>query len=825
MSAETTTPAGHPRRRPAAEGAPTSWGQTRQRVRPGPRRLAPAILCTAFVAACDSSDLPIGPEGGGSAPLALEAVSASEPFARAGRALPDSIRVRVRSRRGPSSGVEVRFTVVEGGGALSAPSARTGSDGTAAVAWVLGPEPALNRVTASVSGLPPVEFRARGWAISSDTVRLSALGDSMPVTLRIGTEGPVAPELRVDREARWLHDLAVVDPAALSRSRLMAAAPGSAEVIAVSGGVEVRVHVVVSPPDPIVLFVDQAGYPADPRVTLRGYRMSAIAEGSVRIAGREVRRIEADSARLVLDPGTGSSEECTASVDADLSVDGVPVPDGVTVRLPVGAPPFAVGETRSFRGRAGCLRLPRQVGRYVVAQVERSLVDLARDARESYWDTTTVGRHTFAVLEETGPAALRVPSLGGGASRALFTDLVIEDGQRGVTTAPSPFERASPWIRADTFSVAVTGFSGLWRVMREYPPAYVVATPVADSAALWTPQVMAKLDSVFAWMAREQVLRIHSTAFGGASFPTTSRGSGQLLVAVRRAAQSGYAACRFSGGRRTGDGSFIHVGSVVLGVAPSDGEGGLGDQPAATAIRTVAHELAHAYDCMTLGLSGPRWATEGLASFLDDEVYRDLHGVDLEANTRIDLGGRATGGAVYTTWAIPSQGHFTNGYGESASFLRHVAMRARERGASWEQARAAVVAGSAGGWFGHNGPSGMGLVQRIRPLDPEWDPVEARIDWVLSMAADDRADPGAERFQIPLVKDAWSYAEGHATWNTWGVEFHRGTLTLGHTGHVTGSAFASGNGYVLIEDPTGRGGALTLEADTAALEWRVLRIK
>jgi adhesin/invasin len=78
--------------------------------------------------------------------------------------LPPSVIVE-DSFRNPVPGVQVGFSVSEGGGSLTGTPATTDNHGVARVgSWVLGPIPGQNRLLASVPGLSSVGFRATGFS-------------------------------------------------------------------------------------------------------------------------------------------------------------------------------------------------------------------------------------------------------------------------------------------------------------------------------------------------------------------------------------------------------------------------------------------------------------------------------------------------------------------------------------------------------------------------------------------------------------------------------------------------------------------------------------
>jgi len=77
-------------------------------------------------------------------------------------ALPESVVVRVGDAGGnPIPGVSVSFTVQSGGGSVEASSVTTGSDGTAATSWILGPTEGTQALRASAGGVS-TSFSATG---------------------------------------------------------------------------------------------------------------------------------------------------------------------------------------------------------------------------------------------------------------------------------------------------------------------------------------------------------------------------------------------------------------------------------------------------------------------------------------------------------------------------------------------------------------------------------------------------------------------------------------------------------------------------------------
>lgn len=94
-------------------------------------------------------------------------VEGTDQAAPAGAAVPVRPAVRVTENGEPVAGIEVTFTVAAGGGTVDGATQVTNADGIARVgAWVLGPEPGINRLEARGEGLSgtPVVFTAEGTA-------------------------------------------------------------------------------------------------------------------------------------------------------------------------------------------------------------------------------------------------------------------------------------------------------------------------------------------------------------------------------------------------------------------------------------------------------------------------------------------------------------------------------------------------------------------------------------------------------------------------------------------------------------------------------------
>jgi protocatechuate 3,4-dioxygenase beta subunit len=133
------------------------------------------------------------------APAQAAAVSGTGGTGGVGRALADSLAVRVTDRHGnPVPGAEVAWSALAGGGAVSPARGTTGADGIARAHWTLGPAAGTPQTArALVAGLDPIDFSAtattegvplqlakRGGDGQTGTVG-SLLADSLGVVLRL----------------------------------------------------------------------------------------------------------------------------------------------------------------------------------------------------------------------------------------------------------------------------------------------------------------------------------------------------------------------------------------------------------------------------------------------------------------------------------------------------------------------------------------------------------------------------------------------------------------------------------------------------------------
>ncbi len=115
----------------------------------------------------------------------LQYVSGDNQQAAAGAQLPQALHVRVVNGNGkPVSGATVRFSVLSGGGRVSASQVTTGSTGDAKVTWTLGPQPGEQRVEARLSGLGNDAYIFKATATAAGAAQLVKVsGDGQTATV------------------------------------------------------------------------------------------------------------------------------------------------------------------------------------------------------------------------------------------------------------------------------------------------------------------------------------------------------------------------------------------------------------------------------------------------------------------------------------------------------------------------------------------------------------------------------------------------------------------------------------------------------------------
>jgi hypothetical protein len=120
----------------------------------------------------------------------MKAYTAVPEIAAVSSAVPTAPAVRVSDQYGNAvAGVQVDFTVVQGGGSVAGGTQQTSADGVAtAGGWTMGAAQVENVLLANAAGLAPVRFSTRAVAVTEDGLQISKLaGDD--TTCPVNTTG------------------------------------------------------------------------------------------------------------------------------------------------------------------------------------------------------------------------------------------------------------------------------------------------------------------------------------------------------------------------------------------------------------------------------------------------------------------------------------------------------------------------------------------------------------------------------------------------------------------------------------------------------------
>jgi adhesin/invasin len=129
---------------------------------------------------------------------AISIISGNGQSATAGTTLAAPFVVEVTAPMGgPASGVAIIFSVISGGGTLSATNVVTGGDGRASTTLTLGPNLGMNSVLATAAGIPgsPLLFTASGVlniSLESGSNQMGLVGTALPNPLVVRITGKFA---------------------------------------------------------------------------------------------------------------------------------------------------------------------------------------------------------------------------------------------------------------------------------------------------------------------------------------------------------------------------------------------------------------------------------------------------------------------------------------------------------------------------------------------------------------------------------------------------------------------------------------------------------
>lgn len=653
-------------------------------------------------------------------------------------------------------------------------------------------------------------------------IALQTPGESATLTASAGGQQTTAATLRLAAETRWLHDVPVLDEAALAEGRIVARGPGSAQLdVSAFGAAPARATVRVAPPRPLALSASVAG----DTVVVRGYDLGRA--GGITVGGRGARIVSADSAtvRAILTPGdagvcaSGSRAEAVQLAGGD-AVAGLAVRRGRAgeLALAIGVP------ARLDAAQARCLMLAPAAGaRYALAFLDPRRVRAAESGPEGAAPGTP--QYTVSIAE-AGSAA---PALGRvSASVSVATG----HAPRTAAYAGSPAARTAPWREGDRFELREAGAAPVpARVVRVYGGHLVFALAEGETPAGGEEAWTARADSAFRMLVQHGYPLLERALT--ANRPVSSPSAGQLLVLARRE-------------------SSAYLGASVT--VPADGRAypytlvnSAYGFSAAGLLRTLSHEVAHAWQTAwaaetrpagTLGTGAPAWAVEGNADLLAWATLRRALGIGAAENW--EWAGKLNDASLapYALLAAGARGDLTAGYASSASFQADLALRLAQAGTGEEDAVAEVSRGVLEGWFGWDPAGGRrpGLAGRMRArLGAAWEPEAALLGWALSQAADDLTlNPALQNPAFARVSTAagdaglgWLPAAVLRSGGQAGRADPAAQASLAGNA-VTAAARYGSPGYVLIDDD-GFGGAYMLSASAAGAPldaaWMIVRIR
>ena len=621
-------------------------------------------------------------------------------------------------------------------------------------------------------------------------------------------------------ESRWLDEVPVSRVSRVPTGvAVEVVGPGVATIeVWVPGDNRESATVDVRPPDLIVYGARQDALPVSDDVSVRAYQANRLQLFQVTMDGEPVEAVSQDSANFVVRLPALGGGDCSGSPFGQGSL-AVAVSPGLEVEVSRLKGPVAtleVGEVhRVADGRDVCLRIAGPPGaRYAVAAVDRSYIDASRQkaeivryggGEENPYRLTVVDRtvSSSAAEEVVGPHAHALHQHGDSPSDPLR--FVPPRAHSGGSTpgVQGDVQASTPLAVGNEFHWrTLGGRSGAYQVVALYEPNIAFAVFKADMPGFWDRTRASEIDEIFTRLGSTEVQDLYKVTFGPEP-PVTNPNTGQMLVMFH-----------------------ADVYQSPTGVTVHN----IGGDPRNTTIQVrrnhhwdskywyhtlFAHELAHAWQFRNVEKFSAIWGTEGSADWVSNEELRLGAGVPLTAN--LDGSSRLRNYPI----SLPHSGDFNYGYGESYPFLRFLVTRLiSANNQTYESATNRVVMGVAEGWHGHHHliwgewnltAKATGLTGRMREIIPDWDPVDARLEWMLSFAVDDRTNLSA--YQIPFVVNAW----GHFP--------HWRSLTLGRGQNYTGTMPGGGNFYLLIHDQSGEGGnvRMIVTSGEAVMAWKVLR--
>lgn len=714
-----------------------------------------------------------GDDGGGStvtpsppaavASLDLTAASA-EPAV--GTAVPVTAHARDASGS-PVAGARIEFAVGASSGSVSPASQTTDASGAASATWTVATVPGQqtltarsgaisNNVTVSAVPGPPASVVAE-----SATEIVAAVDAVLPGAAAVVVQdqyGNPTPDVEVAFQV--VAGGGSADPAtgrtdAAGRAATtwtIGPAPGENRLNAVVDGLEPVTFLAVAFGDGLaILQAAQDRWPESDEIAVEGRRMELISDAVVTVDGAPPAEIVIlDSTRAVIRQAplpANRAAGCAMERQGQLAIVAPSTTFQAEVKRRHGpVVMLEAGEEHRFDSNETCLRVwGGRAARYMLAAVDRAYIDAARSVSEE-WHYRGGAPFNMLLADSTDGAAAphRVQSRATPAppSPALRRPDHVRVHQRDpLAQREDVFTRAVPYKVGDEFGW-YTGDNrdGVFRVMALYPPNVVFAVFKEDLATLWNDRRALAMDSLFMELGSPRVQALYEATFGEGPARTSPR-TGQMLVMFHDGDHSAATGLTYSAPN-------YREATVHFRRNP-------GWDDNSWYYSLVAHELGHAWQFQAIGRVSAVWSGEGIANWIAEERVRQAVGLELDANhnASVELQG----------WPLrlPETGNFVAGYRESHPFLRFLVTRlVLDHEQSYADAARRVVVGASEGWHGHHFTAfdaieytaEGGLTKRMRQVVDDWDAVEARLDWMLSYALDDRSS--LSRYRVPFVRGA-----------------------------------------------------------------------
>ncbi len=728
-----------------------------------PDRILFAAVLAGLAACGDGGSTVVPPPPAAVASLDLTAANTEPPV---GTAVPVTVHARDASGS-PVAGVRIEFAVGASSGSVSPASRTTDASGAASATWTVATVPGQQTLTAQSAGVsknltvsavpgPPAAVVAEGETeIVSDVG--AVLRDAGAVVARDRYGNPT-PDVEV--AFRVVAGGGSATPAAgrtdaagrASTAWRMGAAPGENRLNVVVDDLEAVTFVAIAVGDGLaILRAAQEQWPKTDEIALEGRRMELISDALVTVDGAPPAEIVVlDSVRAVIRQAplpAARAAGCAMERQGQLVVLARSTAFEAEVKRRHG-PVVALqqGEERRFEGNEMCLRVAGNRGnRYVLAAVDRAYIDDARFVSEE-WHYRGGAPFRMRLADSTSGAQarhrIRARSAAPAHDWATRRPDHVRVHQPGAYAVQGDvYGRSRPYVVGEEFEW-YTGDDreGIFRVMALYPPNVVLAVFKDDLPSLWSDTRALAMDSLFLALGSREVQALYEASFGEGPAETSAE-TGQMLVMFHDGDPSDATGLTYSA-------SNYRQSTVHFRRNPYWDDN-------SWYYSLVAHELGHAWQFRAIGRVSAVWSGEGIANWIAEERLRQAVGLDLDANHNA--------GVELQGWPLrlPETGDFVAGYRESHSFLRFlVTQLVLDHGQSYADAARRVVVGASEGWHGRyftaydsiGYDEDGGLTNRMREVADEWDAVDARLDWMISFALDDRSSLG--RYRIPFVQGA-----------------------------------------------------------------------